>query len=84
MDADPFSCPYCSLAMFRSAANGERLKAPTSMLIVHKSGEVEINCRHCKHGVLLPLVLADGAFALKKSEPRYVVGLTTGDTTRQD
>lgn len=84
MADDPFCCPYCSMTMFRSAAGGARLKAPTSMLIVHKSGEVEINCKHCKHGVLLPLVLALGAFELKKSEPRYVVGLTTGESARQE
>lgn len=77
MGADnPFGCPYCGEPIFRSAAAGERLKAPTSMLVLHKSGEVEINCRHCKHGVFLPLVLHEGAFELRKSEPRYVVGLT--------
>jgi hypothetical protein len=76
---DPFCCPYCGELIFRSAASGERLKAPTSMLVVHKSGEVEINCKACKHGVLLPLALSAGAFVLRKAEPRYVVGLTTPD-----
>jgi len=54
------------------------------MLVLHKSGEVEINCRRCKHGVLLPLTLASGAFVLRKAEPRYVVGLTSTEAVRQE
>ena len=82
--ADPFACPYCGQMLFRSVASGERLKASTSILVVHQSGQVEINCRVCKHGVIVPLVLADGPFALRKSEPRYVVGLTARDMPRQE
>lgn len=68
-------CPYCDKAVFKASPDGSRLKARTSILVLHKSGGVEINCAACGHGVLLPLELSDGPFALRKSEaePRFVV-----------
>lgn len=42
------------------------MKIPTSVLILHKSGDVEINCLHCKHGVILPLRAIPGVTTLKK------------------
>lgn len=60
-------CPHCSEAVFRATPDAEKLKARTTMLVLHKSGGVEINCARCGHGVLLPLQLSDGPFELKKA-----------------
>lgn len=49
------SCPHCGRAVFRKAARAEKLKASTRIVVLHKSGDVEINCPHCSKGVLLPL-----------------------------
>lgn len=66
-------CPHCSAPVFRQSAGGRKLKARTSILVLHKSGEVEINCSSCGKGVLLPLQAAEGAPELRKAEtPRLI------------
>lgn len=66
-------CPHCQQAMFKASADGQKLKAKTSMLVLHKAGGVEINCGGCGRGVLVPLQLAEGPFEMKKAEePRFV------------
>lgn len=65
-------CPHCGQSVFRPS-QGTKLKARTTMLVLHKSGEVEINCGNCRAGVLIPLKLA-GEFKLRKAErPRFVI-----------
>lgn len=64
------NCPHCSKAIFKMSEDGSRLKAPTTMLIMHKSGGIEINCGHCKQGVILPLQAIQGDVTLKKARGR--------------
>lgn len=52
-------CPHCKQPLFRKS--GDKLKARTKILVLHKSNEVEINCIRCGKGVLLP-------FKVNKSE----------------
>ncbi len=53
------NCPHCNSAIFSLSKDGERLKALTTVIVLHKSGVVEINCPRCKNGVILPLVKSD-------------------------
>ena len=55
------ACPHCKAGLFALSRDGAKLKAITSILVLHKSGEVEINCTSCKNGVLLPLAVVPGA-----------------------
>lgn len=60
--------------MFRPSQDGQKIKAPTSIVVLHKSGEVEINCPKCKQGVYLPLVAAEGVPTLRKARSqRFIV-----------
>lgn len=62
-------CPHCGKAIFRSSPDGSKIKAPTTCLVLHKSGEVEINCPKCKLGVLVPLTAVSGSQELRKAKP---------------
>lgn len=66
------ACPHCERPMLVANRDGTKLKARTRMVVLHKSGAVEVNCQHCRLGVLLPVsVLSD---PLKKADPpRYVL-----------
>lgn len=59
------ACPHCSAPLFTMSRDGAKLKALTSILVLHKSGEVEINCTSCKNGVLVPLAAVPGATLAK-------------------
>jgi hypothetical protein len=61
-------CPHCNVSVMRLSQNGQKVKLPTSCLILHKSGAVEVNCPACKQGILLPLVV-QGEITLKKAHP---------------
>lgn len=50
----PLDCPHCGKPVLRVTLDGQRLKARTPIVVLHKSGAVEINCESCKKGVLLP------------------------------
>lgn len=65
-------CPYCGEPVFTMAKDGDRLKARTSILVLHKSGEVEINCPHCKQGLIVPLAAISGDKQLRKARVRQV------------
>jgi len=47
------ACPHCQGVLMRKSTEGNKLKARTSMCIMHRTGEVEINCGSCGKGVLL-------------------------------
>lgn len=66
-------CPHCQQPIFRKSAGGSKLKARTKILVLHKSGEVEINCASCGKGVLLPLQVAEDAPELRKAEPPRLI-----------
>ena len=55
-------CPHCGQPLFKKGASGDKLKARTRILVLHKSGDVEINCGLCGKGVLLPLVQGPDLF----------------------
>lgn len=66
-------------------SRSKRLRARTSMLIIHESGQAEINCEHCKKGVFMPLTLSEGPFEMRKAEPRLLLGpLTSPEGKRQE
>lgn len=70
-------CPHCKNPVFRQSNGGSKLKARTSMLVLHKAGEVEINCGCCGKGVLVPLAVNDDSLVMKKaSHPKLVVPKT--------
>ena len=70
------ACPHCDTQLFRATRDGSRMKLRTSIVVLHKSGDVEVNCPHCKHGVIIPLVPAPGPPVLKKAdEPKLIVRL---------
>ena len=67
-------CPYCGVPVFKPNGARTKLKARTTMIVLHKSGSVEINCGSCGQGVLVPLELkADTAQLEKASHPRLIV-----------
>lgn len=66
------NCPHCARPIFRKSSGGEKLKARTKIVVLHKSGDVEINCGSCGKGVLLPLRVVDGAGLRKAEGPRFV------------
>lgn len=73
MSEHPMGCPHCGTALFQRSAGGAKLKARTSILVLHKSGDVEINCRKCGGGVFLPLAAIPGALRKAHAPPRLVV-----------
>lgn len=74
-------CPHCGNPVFKSSSNGTKLKAKTSMIVLHKSGEVEINCGHCRKGVLVPLQPVGNPQPLQKANaPRLVVSKTSSQS----
>lgn len=66
-------CPHCDQPIFRASANGAKLKARTKILVLHKSGDVEINCSSCGKGVLLPLEIREEQAGLRKALPLKLV-----------
>lgn len=72
--SDALACPHCAQPMFKATGDGRKLKARTSMLVLHKGGSVEINCGVCGKGVIIPLELRAGPVELRKAvEPRLVI-----------
>ena len=61
------ACPHCGIEVFRKSANGSRLKARTPVVVLHSSGELEINCASCRRGILLPVVLKSDNPGLRKA-----------------
>lgn len=72
-------CPSCQNSVFVLSNDGERLRAATTMVILHKSGEVEINCPTCKNGVILPLAVTGST--LKKGRAYRPVVFSRRDLT---
>ena len=64
-------CPHCEKAVFQTSPS--KLKARTKILVIHKSGEIEIGCPECKRGILLPLLLKEGAFEIRKAPASSLV-----------
>lgn len=62
----PLACPHCGVSAARPGT--DRLRFPTSCVVLHKSGAVGVNCHACGNEVLLPVRVLDGAFLLQKGE----------------
>lgn len=62
------NCPHCNADIAR--ASGDKVKIRTSIVVLHKSGGIEINCPTCKRGVIIPATI--GAGPIRKSE-RFVI-----------
>ncbi len=59
-------CPHgCGSVVFRSDEG--KLKAKTSMLVLHRDGDTEIVCPRCGGGIILPLTQERGV-PLQKGE----------------
>lgn len=67
-------CPHCEAPLFRKSGDGSKLKAKTSIFVMHRSGDAEINCKSCGQGVILPLTVTPEK-GLRKAIPsqRFVV-----------
>lgn len=55
----PLQCPHCEQTVFRKSTSGTQLKARTTIMVLHKSGEVEFNCAACKRAIILPMRFRD-------------------------
>ena len=67
MPDDMLACPHCAAQVFRKSAGGTRYKARTPIVVLHKSGELEINCHNCKRGIILPLTFKTDNPVLRKA-----------------
>jgi len=63
------NCPHCQNPVFRKSGDGTKVKARTSILVLHKAGNaqgrVEINCGICGKGVFVPLAQTPEPFELR-------------------
>lgn len=68
------SCPHCN-AVILSERDG-RAKLRTAIVVLHKSGDVEVNCPSCRRAVLLPCVVAPERGVRKaESTPELRLGI---------
>lgn len=58
------ACPHCEKRIGRISQG--KVKIPTRILVLHKSGALELNCPACKRPVLLPARL-DANIQLRKA-----------------
>lgn len=52
---DNLHCPHCHQPVFKKSNGGSRYKARTTIMVLHKGGDVELNCAACKRAVILPM-----------------------------
>lgn len=46
-------CPHCSKPIFRKSNSGDRLKARTRIIVLHRNRNVEFNCPECGNGIMV-------------------------------
>lgn len=66
-------CPHCDKPVFHLTKDRTRAKAKVTCLILHKAGEVEINCPACRRGILLPFQKAENGEMKKSQYPKHTV-----------
>ncbi len=66
--AEGAGCPHCHLPLFRKSETGDKLKVGRTMVVLHRGGDVEVNCPRCKGGVIVGRLEAPAA--LRKAQPR--------------
>jgi hypothetical protein len=64
---DELQCPHCNGQVFRKSKSGSRYKARTSIVVLHKSGDIEINCASCKRAIILPATFKTDNRQLRKA-----------------
>lgn len=65
-------CPHCDTSIFQANGRGDRLKVRTRILVLHKSGEAEINCPNCHQPVTVGKM---DEIRLKKAfpHPKFII-----------
>lgn len=64
------SCPHCQQPMFRRSESGNKAKLGRSAVVLHKSGDIEVNCPRCRRGVILGRL---DDLTMRKAQPRLIV-----------
>jgi len=77
-------CPHCDKQVFQTTKDGTRAKARITCLILHKSGDVEINCPACKRGILLPFQKAENGKLQKSQYPKHTIKKFIADSKKQE
>jgi hypothetical protein len=60
-------CPHCGATIFRKSSGGNRFKARTGIVVIHRDGALELNCGACRQPVILPTKLPQDNIALRKA-----------------
>lgn len=63
-------CPHCQQPVFRRSEAGGKAKLGRTAVVLHKSGELEINCPRCRRGIILGRI---DEVTMRKAQPRLVV-----------
>lgn len=61
-------CPHCLQPLFRKSESGDKLKIGRTPLVLHRGGDVEINCPRCKRGVIVGRLEPNGT--VRKAQPK--------------
>ena len=67
------NCPHCQQPVFRKSGNNGKVKVNTSIFVLHKGGEAEINCPRCRRGIIIGRI---ETVQMRKAMPRLVVRTT--------
>jgi hypothetical protein len=63
-------CPHCQMSLFAPGSSRDKLKISRTVVVLHKGGGVEVNCPHCRRGVMLGTL---DTITLQKALPRLIV-----------
>jgi hypothetical protein len=64
------NCPHCQQPVFRRSDSGGKVKLGRSAVVLHKSGDIEVNCPRCRRGIVLGRL---DSVLMRKAAPRLVV-----------
>lgn len=77
-------CPHCDKLIFQMSKDKSRAKAKVTCLILHKSGDVEINCPLCKRGILLPFHCKENGELQKSQYPKHTMKKSISASKKQE
>lgn len=63
-------CPHCQQPVFRRDSTGNKAKLGRTPFVLHKSGDIEVNCPRCRRGIIVGRIVEP---VMKKAQPRLVV-----------
>lgn len=69
------ACPHCDKPVFR--AEGGKAKLGRTIVVLHKGGDLEVNCPHCRSGIVVGRL---ESVALRKATPRLIIRTRALDT----